>query len=218
MDEVRSFDTIEEMQAFMREQEQVAQELVTDQQRRIGYGDYWMRPLGAAYDYAFVFGQVQTEREFVRAEMFGVTLYNDPDELDWADTAVDELFAVMESRGVPWSYPYAETIANLAVELGHVRTGEHGMMAGAALRHQFEMMERGYRFGRAYSVIVPDGEFGSTHVSEMVPLRKEEFEDARKAGWSWSALATPGEPGYADWAARLMIRNETLEQLHAREI
>jgi hypothetical protein len=42
---------------------------------------------------------------------------------------------------------------------------------------------RGFRFGRAYSVIEPRGELGDTHVSVMVPITKEEFEQARAVDW-----------------------------------
>lgn len=44
--------------------------------------------------------------------------------------------------------------------------------------------ERGYRFGRAYSVAEPDGELGSTHISTMAPLTKEEFETAKSVNWN----------------------------------
>jgi hypothetical protein len=42
---------------------------------------------------------------------------------------------------------------------------------------------RGYRFGTAYSVITPDGELGSTHISVMVPITKSQFENARDLKW-----------------------------------
>lgn len=43
---------------------------------------------------------------------------------------------------------------------------------------------RGYRFGKAYSVITPEGEYGSTHVASIaMPITKEQFEQARRDGW-----------------------------------
>ena len=44
---------------------------------------------------------------------------------------------------------------------------------------------RGYRFGYCYSVVEPEGELGSTHISQMVPISKTQFEQARESGWTW---------------------------------
>lgn len=41
----------------------------------------------------------------------------------------------------------------------------------------------GFRFGRAYSVMEPDGELGDTHVIDMIPITKEQFEEAKSLGW-----------------------------------
>ncbi len=44
--------------------------------------------------------------------------------------------------------------------------------------------ERGYRFGRWYSMVEPDGEIGSNHVSNMVPITKEQFDQiVQTQGW-----------------------------------
>lgn len=48
--------------------------------------------------------------------------------------------------------------------------------------------KRGYRFGTAYSVLEPNGEMGSTHVSEMRTLTNEQFEEARRYGWDLYAM------------------------------
>jgi hypothetical protein len=47
----------------------------------------------------------------------------------------------------------------------------------------------GFRFGTAYSVIEPRGELGDTHVSQMVPITKEEFEDAKLLRWDLELVA-----------------------------
>ena len=52
--------------------------------------------------------------------------------------------------------------------------------------------ERGYRYGKAYSVVEPDGEWGSTHVSTMIPISREMFEAARECGWTHLADNTKG--------------------------
>ena len=41
----------------------------------------------------------------------------------------------------------------------------------------------GFRFGRAYSVIEPEGELGDTHVCDMIPITKEEFEQSKDLHW-----------------------------------
>jgi hypothetical protein len=44
--------------------------------------------------------------------------------------------------------------------------------------------DNGYRFGRAYSVVVPEGELGDTHVYDMTPITKEQFLAAKENGWN----------------------------------
>ena len=45
-------------------------------------------------------------------------------------------------------------------------------------------LERGYLFGKAYSVAEDRGELGSTHVSQVVEVPRETFELARANGWN----------------------------------
>lgn len=58
-----------------------------------------------------------------------------------------------------------------------------------------ESRRDGYLFGRCYSIVEPDGEIGSTHVSQVCPISKELFEDARRREWS---LPAPGVISGAD--------------------
>lgn len=53
---------------------------------------------------------------------------------------------------------------------------------------------RGYKSGRAYSVIEPTGELGDTHVANMWPITRESFEQARDLGWDVLGKITPGTP------------------------
>lgn len=55
--------------------------------------------------------------------------------------------------------------------------------------HELDSYSRGYRFGRAYSVVEPTGELGSTHISEMIPITKEQFEEAKALNWSADDIA-----------------------------
>lgn len=42
---------------------------------------------------------------------------------------------------------------------------------------------RGYVFGKWYSVYCEEGELGSAHVSNLMPIPQEIFEAARNTGW-----------------------------------
>lgn len=46
--------------------------------------------------------------------------------------------------------------------------------------------DNGFRFGRAYSVVVPEGELGETHVADMVKISKAQFDYAKQHDWSLS--------------------------------
>lgn len=63
-------------------------------------------------------------------------------------------------------------------------------------QHYEEMDRRGYRFGEAASVLCPEGELGSTHISVMWPITQEEYEKAREAGWN------PGD----EWFVAMLTR------------
>lgn len=53
-----------------------------------------------------------------------------------------------------------------------------------------EAYERGYRYGRWYSKVVPEGEYGSAHVVTLWKITERDFERARMLGWEvWSELA-----------------------------
>lgn len=60
------------------------------------------------------------------------------------------------------------------------------------------LMERGYRFAQHFSVAEPDGEWGSTHVSTMIPITVEDFEFARAALWEISPIS--------DWVVERLQR------------
>jgi hypothetical protein len=42
---------------------------------------------------------------------------------------------------------------------------------------------RGYRYGKCYSAIEIEGEWGSTHISTMTKITKEMFEEAQSVDW-----------------------------------
>lgn len=49
---------------------------------------------------------------------------------------------------------------------------------------------RGYRYGRWFSIVEPNGELGSAHVCSLWKISQDDFELARGKGWViWSDLA-----------------------------
>lgn len=65
---------------------------------------------------------------------------------------------------------------------------------------ELEMIEdahkRGYRYGQHFSVVEPEGEWGSCHVASIVgKITAEDFELARRHGWrypQWLAAVLTG--------------------------
>lgn len=49
---------------------------------------------------------------------------------------------------------------------------------------QKDTYERGYRFGKWYSVVEPDGELGSAHIVSLDLIEEAEFNAAKERGWS----------------------------------
>lgn len=80
-------------------------------------------------------------------------------------------------------------------------------------RIEHNNMDRGYKSGRAYSIIEPTGELGDTHCSTMYQISARAFLEAQIVGWvvdaetrlkapvlyaELAAYAT-AEPGQAPW-------------------
>jgi hypothetical protein len=64
-----------------------------------------------------------------------------------------------------------------------VEAGSDPIERAAVKRHWQDIHERGYRFACCYSVVAPQGEYGSTHIVTMIPITQDEFEVARAAHW-----------------------------------
>lgn len=60
-----------------------------------------------------------------------------------------------------------------------------------------EAHDRGYRYGQAYSEVEPEGEWGSTHISTMVQITKDQFEAAK--GHQWEGEALYNDPATHPW-------------------
>ena len=58
---------------------------------------------------------------------------------------------------------------------------------------------RGYLYGEAWSILEPRGEYGSTHVSQMVKIPAEALEEARQSDWDFGRCLVDRLP----WALNL---------------
>jgi hypothetical protein len=51
------------------------------------------------------------------------------------------------------------------------------------LQHLRDMHERGYRYGQWFSEVVPNGEYGSSHVVNLWEISYPDFREAQARGW-----------------------------------
>lgn len=71
---------------------------------------------------------------------------------------------------------------------------------------------RGYMYGRAYSILEPEGEYGSTHQANLWPISKALYEQAEAAEWRMDDLPEAGKAAlqsvYSAWRAhQLSLRD-----------
>jgi len=70
-----------------------------------------------------------------------------------------------------------------------------------------EMLERGFVFGRAYSVLEERGELGSTHKSDLWPITGQQFLEASEVEWRHREL-----PWLVDAFVEAALEVATFEQ------
>lgn len=84
-------------------------------------------------------------------------------------------------------------------------------LGGGPFEHELarftEQHERGYLFGKAYSVITPEGELGSTHVSQVVWCDPGVFDVLKEHGFSLDRLRAECPPEKAMALAITMDAN-----------
>ncbi len=87
-------------------------------------------------------------------------------------------------------------------------------MEGIRRRH-----ERGYMFGKAYSIIEPTGEWGDTHLANLWPITKDLFEALREAGWVKERLPQADRytllsvyQAWAQWQRELIARQRVADK------
>lgn len=103
--------------------------------------------------------------------------------------SVDDAFAAMdkaEREANERAHPLQRAIGYGAFAVRAL--GEITIWGFIPEKHEAEpyedSFERGYRFGKWYSVVCPEGELGDAHISTLWPIRKEDFDHAKANGWS----------------------------------
>lgn len=84
-----------------------------------------------------------------------------------------------EIGGFIFGYIFSEDeVHDMEIQCGADEAEVRSTMA--TLQNGFE---RGYRFGRWHSVVVPEGELGDAHIINLMPIREEDFELAKVSEW-----------------------------------
>ena len=218
----QQFDDMEQAMAAMREAEAAANLRVTDAQRAIDFGTHWLKPMGPDYDYMFIFGRNQTLDEYLASELLGVTSFSDEARYGAACEEARRLLSELDltaDRDISLARAMRGQIEPDAVtaRLAELSVGPNPRVSQEAFdefRWSFDSMRdsymRGYRYGRAYSLMEPRGEFGSTHISQMAQLTADEFADAEAAGWDFRLLSAHSSPHRKDWAVEMVMRGSNV--------
>lgn len=104
-------------------------------------------------------------------------------------------------------FAYCETEEEIVA--GERRYGASLDEASRTLETLQDSHERGYRYGRHYSLIEPEGELGSTHIVKCWPITEEQFHQAKELGWD-ARLILEQHPWLAD--ALLDLRNSQVNR------
>jgi len=130
----------------------------------------------------------------------GISIVGFDDAQEALDYMSDqELQSIMNALDEQWRISWGSWVLRIVDELwifGYIFTSEElvkELQEGAEeadlheslyeLRHHQESYDRGYRYGRYHSVVVPDGEYGNAHVAALWEITKQDFEEARRNDW-----------------------------------
>ena len=211
-----SFDNIDQMLDFLNRHEKTANDNTTDAQRRISYGDVWMRIF--EQEEVIAFGRNWTISDVINGELLYDNGYPEP--------LVDELY---EDHAwiLDTAFTNPETITNaifdFIVDLAAIQAPELTMhdnhtdwMNSIIGRAQMfaDRHQRGYRFGIVHSPIVPGGELGDTHIASMVPLIHNEYQHARRHNWDYKSMFNDNRSPIRE----IFARNKTYGDLFNRVI
>jgi len=119
---------------------------------------------------------------------------------------MQELFIAGEA----WSLRHARQseLESYGVETVSGLNDEQKAEFNASIRLMRDARNRGYIFGKSYSIIEPRGELGSTHVSCMWPINEAAFNEAREQMWRPDLLSNEASPNLrrALYRAFVMLR------------
>jgi len=127
---------------------------------------------------------------------------------------------VEKQREVVWGSHFIKVNHDIAV-FGYVPTKEENhegilrasghvkIVADAEMEDLEKAYDRGYRFAMHYSAAVPKGELGSSHLSQLWPITKEEFLQAKAESW----LPQLGEPWFNDLLRRILHESRGVNSL-----
>ena len=113
-------------------------------------------------------------------------------------------FFDLENRILIWGFiePMESVLAD---EAALAEDGDDGPSQQEVREHVQGNHDRGYMYGKAYSVIEPEGEWGDTHRAHMWPISEELFMAAKGVDWRMDDLdylARQGlEQAYEGWRA-----------------
>lgn len=78
-------------------------------------------------------------------------------------------------------FGYVKTTEEIAED--ELKCGADAVELNYTMQTLAESYLRGYRHGMWYSPVCPEGELGDAHISNLIPITKEDFELARASKW-----------------------------------
>lgn len=106
--------------------------------------------------------------------------------IDWGSWVVRFLGSATDRLWI-----YGELFTQELYRQSEIEAGADPEEVDWELEGVMDAYQRGYRFGRWYSQVLPEGELGTAHVSSLWPISSAEFHQAREQGW-----VTPPELAY----------------------
>lgn len=211
-----SFNSIEQMLNFLDQHEKTANDNATDAQRRITYGDVWMRIF--EQEEVIAFGRNWTVADLIVEEILYENGYPEP--------LVHELYEE-HARTLDKAFTNPDisnnAVFDFLVDLAAIQepvltlhdTTQEWMSSNLIRAHDIaERYQRGYRFGIVHSPIVPNGELGDTHIAVMVPLTHREYQHAFIHGWDYKSMFNDKDSPIRE----IFARNKTYGDLFNRVI
>lgn len=110
-----AFESFEAMFDSMKRDEDAANERATQEQRDIGYGDYFIRTRRSFGDELTIYGHIMTRDEFITSER---DAGSPEDELSWTLEGMDSSY----TRGYRFGWCYSEVEPDGELGSTHVST------------------------------------------------------------------------------------------------